>query len=567
MAEAIASPVDVPKLAEDMRKSVWGQAHLEWASDQAFFDGNIADRIVVPAWAQNRKFMPATAYSKVVNAVAQLITSEPRARRHPLGDGKEAQERANTLSGWGAQVLRGFTRYSTTSPLKEFGKHLFLYGYACLYGPNWDNRLWPDFPKRGARRSSNQAWLNEKAQWEREVSAIFPFQVQVPHPTKVLLDPTAPAVPPWGILPTKRWAQTLKDEFPNIVRSSSHPEEIGFSHGDLRVERWEPVNVWTYWSEERYIMVVQDNITIADTENPRGYVPFIQALSGFGSDSALESNADAVASMAYGILRPIRSALVSEAQIGTGMDEMIWRWAFQHLLVERGAKTIGDAMGEFMVVETGEGNAVQWEPSPQVPNWVPGLMEDRRRDAEIGTYSQVVRGGKDPGVRTAAMHSQQVSLAKQIFNTPMQRLNHVASILLGNCARLMQVMEAPVTVTGLIEGKSRQARISPDMFQGHYAFDVDMEASDDVQRSIDMERGMALRQMAGPDGLPGAISWEHFMTRFAGAEDLHELRAELEQENAIKLAMASPLYQQGVMQRAFEIAGLSVPRQETPSAT
>lgn len=576
MAEAIQKPQDVPELARSMADDVWAMAHGEWLEDDMFFKGRYANKIVVPEWSEGRKFIPATAYAKVVNAVSQLITSEPRADRHAFSDEPKDQAEANRLSTWAGNSLKGFTRFTTGSPLKDFGHNLFEYGYSAMYAPTWNNALWPDFPERNKRRSDNKAWLREKEGWERDVATIFPFNALVPHPTEILIDPTAPAVPPWAIYRTQRTSQSLKDTF---LDGSDNPDAVlkAFHHL-LPGKSTEKVSLYIYWSEERYVVVGDLNtvdgsifgnsIVLVDTDNPYGFMPFIHAFAGFGSPSPYGRSQDWVSDMAYGILRPIRSALLSEAQIATGEDQIVFKIAFEHLFVEERAKEIGDQMGQGIVVEIGVNNKVVPEQTSQIPPALFALKADRVKDTEIGSGGQsaITRGDRSPGTRTASQHAQQVSLAKQIYNTPMQRLNHVASIMVGNMARLMVVMEAPVSITGEIEGKTSLITVKPEDFKGHFHFDVDMEAADDIQRSIDLQRGLELRNMMGPDGLPGGISWEYFMTKFVHVENLEQIKAQLDRESILKRAKASPEYQMMVMQLAAQKAGIQLPVPEgTPT--
>ena len=527
----------IVSLARDLRNDVWTSAHTEWAEDDKYF--NLEIPVEVPKWASNRKMVPSTARSKVVHAVSQMITAEPSVKRRVLGNTKADIERSELLGPWGSYLLRNLNRQSTESPFKEFVKHLLLYGYGVIYGPIWREDIWPMFPERNGRRRNNKAWQSDMSDWERQVRTIFPFSVEVPHPTKVLLDPSQESSPSFGILHTKRWAKSLKEEYPEAMANAS----IGDKDFGL-------VECWTYWSEDQYTMLcgTGGDVVLTDGENPYGFVPFMQAFSGFGQDTSFDTSESVVERRAVGLLRHIRYALRSEAQIATGLDEMIRRWAFQHLFVRtENAEEVANQMAEGVVVGLEEPQNLTWEQPPNVPNWVIAMLQERRQDAEAGTYGEVLRGQRVPGVTTAMQHAQMVSKAKALFNAPMNRLNHLGSMFLGNCAKLMTTYDAPVTIEGLWGGVQRDKKVSPKDFQANYAFEVNFEASDPMERAAEMQTGMSLRQAMGPHGMPGAISWDTFMNNYVRLPDVTAEREALSKEPAVALAMNSPEIQQAIM--------------------
>ena len=525
---------DIDYLKEESRQllnDVWGGTHRNWEEDGDYYEGRIT--IEVPEWiSDNQKIVPASGNNKINKAADQFITSETVVKRPPIGKGESAQKKAEMLSKWATLAARGLNRFSMVPPYKTFGKHLALYGYANKYGPIWDDALWPLNPSK--RRKDYDKLMDKRAD---SLKQIYPFVVQVPHPSKILLDPAEMKQPTFGYLRNRRARKHLWNTYPDKA-------------SDLQGRPYDEVDVLTYWSLDQHVVIVDSAdhpIIIDEKENPYGFVPFSQAFLGLGRDTEYEDT-DALSSMCVGFLRRIYSQMRAEALQATSINHLIFRMAFQHVLTSMDAQEFNELYGSQMVIG-GLGDdiskAVRWEDVPNVPAWFFQFWGSIKGDIEAGTFGEILGGAKLPGVETASQHAQITSKARQVFNNPIQQINHVASLDVGNMAKLVEVYKDPVTMRGTINGVMNDFTVTGEDFQGNYVFDADIEASDPMEQTARLETLMSLRGAPGPYGSPGAIDYKTFLENMPPmlTTSQDELMERTLAEPGIQQAMGNPQIQ------------------------
>ena len=535
---------ELKSLVED----VWAGPHAEWETDALYYDGEYT--VELPEWiTKSRKVTPTDPRQTIDHAVDQIITAEPVARRPQVGEKKKARELASTLGTWATHFLRTLNRDAMVPPFKTFGKHLFLYGYAALYGPIWDDAIWPLRPNR-QRKDFDEA-LTRRGE---HIKRLFPFRLEVPHPSKILLDPSELKQPTFGYLRTHRYLRSLREEF-------DKPRE------QMLGKDWAEVEVYTYWDANQHTVwagSADDRVLIDEKENPYGFVPFRQAFLGLGRDvgfneiGAQSSGTGGLTKMAVGFLRFLRSQIRSKALQATALDHMLYRWAFQHILTTEDGEQFTDEYGQGMVMgglPSPLRDNVIWEDVPNVPGWVFQVASDRRADIEAGTFGDILRGGRPTGVDTASPHFQITAKAKQVFNNPIQQINHVASLVTGDAARLVTVFKDPVTLRGMIGKDRAEVTIDADDLQDNFIFDVDIEASDPIEQSDRLSALFALKQA-------GQIDSETFVEEMPPILKItqKELKDRLLKQGAIEIALQDPEIQaliKAEVQRRFmdKVAG------------
>lgn len=510
------------KLEKNLVDNIWGDAHKEWITDLNYYNRKILFKL--PAYFKTEKRVPSTARSLINNATSQLITSEPSVGRRPLSGSDPDKALAGEVGTWAALNLKNLSREAMTPPPKEYAKHLFIYGYSNMYAPTWLDSLWPT----GRRTKKRLAKLK----------GIYPYSTIVPHPSKILLDPSGGKNPPFGIYRTYRLLRDIRDQF-------------GLEDGELPGDDFKRVKTLTFWDKNQYLMTAGGILVPGqDKDNPyEGLVPFFQCFAGFGADTAYEggNTQTSMADLCVGILRHIRDSLKSEAFISTALDYMMYRWAYQKMYTTEDAEELAEQSAENQIVQVQDVEAQKWEQPPNVPNWVMAMLGERRADSETGTFNEILRGQRQQGVSTASQHAQMTAKAKQIFITPMQQLNHVWSLWTGHAAKLAaEVYKDPVTMQGRLGPNRLEVTMEPEDFQKNYIFDVDFEASDPMERAADIETGIALYSLPGPSGLPPGITWQHLMTRYVKLDDVAAMEEALQIDAAVNQQMASPASQQAI---------------------
>ena len=259
----------VREIADSLERDVWMTAHKEWEIDDEYFE--LGFKVRAPR--RVAKVVPPTGRAKVTGAVDQLITSDPAVSRRAIGRGDNAQTDADRIAAWGTLVLKRLDLEMACPPFKEFATNLFLYGYAVMYGPIWNDEAWPFHPDRQGRRRNSKPYRDEMAEWEKKDAGVFPYWGASPHPSKILIDPNSGKVPPFGIMREKRFTINIQREFGE--------EKVKGAPYELR-------EVTTYFSEDQLLVAVDDDV-VQDVDNPFGFVPFTQAFSGFGRDPGVQS--------------------------------------------------------------------------------------------------------------------------------------------------------------------------------------------------------------------------------------------------------------------------------------
>lgn len=477
---------DLTDLLVSLEHDVWLSVWREWKEDAKYYDGE--QQITVPVWIQDNdhKVVPPSGREKIDHAVDQVVSFEPTVTRWALGDSANAKKRAEKLGKWGTFLLQGFNDEAALPPYKTFAKHMFLYGYANKYGPLWDDNVWP---LRPSKRKKDFHSLEAKR--KEELKNVFPFRMIVPHPSKILLDPTELKKPTFGFYRDKRFFQQLKNEFGDALESN------------LNFKPYDRVEVTAYWSADQHVLMGQygagdSGIIFQNPKgNPYGFVPFTQAFLGLGRDIGYDSGGgDAMAKMAVGFLRAIRSQMRAETLQATAVNHLLYRMAFQHVLTTMDETEFAEKYGNNIVIGSIGGEdisrIVRWEDVPNVPAWVFEFVRQTKMDIEKSTFGEVLQGVRPTGVDTGIQQAQITAKAKQVFVNPIHQINQVASIDVGRTAQLVDVFQDPVTMMGHVKGVRSEETVKPDDFQGNYYFQVDIEASDPVEQAAKMQTGLAL---------------------------------------------------------------------------
>lgn len=523
----------VMELAQSLQDDVWTATHAKWKDNDLYYD--LAWKVEAPGTAQI--VHPQKARATINHASDQLITLEPTVSRRPLGKGKEDQELADKLEPWGALVLQRVQRTGIAPPFRSHGKNLMLYGYTASYGPIWPDTEWPMHVERGQRRRTSAAYRRELEARARETHNWSPFSLDVPHPSKFLMDPMGGKQPSFGILRVQRYLKDVMEEYPE-AKLTGRPFSL--------------VTQFVYFSEEqRMVWVTQaavvdrptEGVVVADGENEYGFVPFLQAYSGFGMDSGSGDAKEAVKRLAVGLLDYSKDSLEGGAVVATAITHHIRTLGFLHTFTSENATELANEMARSTVVQV-QREGVWKEEMPSVPPWVLEWYLKTEQDIDMGTYGEILAGQRPAGVTTASQHAQLTAKAKLVFVVPLMQLNDMASLYLGNCGRLLKAYQDSVTLEGMLGKKRQEVTVGWEDFQDNYQFDVNFAGLDPMERAAKLEMGLALRAAAGPDGRPGTgISWQTLVEDYAQLSDVSEERKRLDRE----FGMAAPLLQQAIL--------------------
>ena len=450
---------EVLDLRTHLLQQVWARAHTKWRTTKQLYDRQHPIR--VPKGASYKKFYLNIGRAKVQATVDTLVTDKPKVHREPIAEGKEHEALATEVEK-GAQGLMWRLGRGAGShpPFKRMAFNITLYGYTT-YGLRWNNQAWPKKPEEGSQA--------EIEAWEQQRRWAFPFALMVPHPARILLPPFE-REPCYAI-------ETATMQAGEVI--ADYPELAGRFHGDSRRQ----VEVIYYCDLDTRALLVDKDL-VWQKVSKLGFVPYGYAYSGWGDEDSPVYDAPVEgmslganpADFAVGLLDNLVDSITALDELFTGRMVLELETEYRQEFItgpaaQETAQMLAEA-GPGAKVPLPPGTEVKWKEPPRID---PALLQAEaiaRQDIEQGTFSGVVQGERAAGVTTATQHFGMLMAARQKFDVPMQQLNYLGGIILGQCARMIEAREETVVVDGV--------RLTGEKFEGNYDFEVNFIAKDEA---------------------------------------------------------------------------------------
>jgi len=473
--------------------------------------------------------------------VDTLVTREPHVRRRPVALGGNHDKLADKVEKWAEGLLRkAAADLFTIPPFRSAATGLSLLGYATGT-VRWDEEAWPTEPERG------RGYKSRRETYEQSKKRVFPFIIEFPHPSRVLI-PHTDREPSLAIetLTMPKW------EVDKLLGKEERSDDP-----------FEQVQVVNYWESgfEDWRAMYADGEEIEVVRNELGFIPWTHAFSGFGAErttadyASLESPPGLsmgikASDQAVGLFKGIEDSI-------TFMDEMNSALRFVGMTAANPVRFTTEDGQELaqQLAEAGVGGVVEltslsnvkWETPPPISNSLFQIMGNAAQDIDLGTFSGVVQGERTPGVGTATQHALMLGSARQRFEIPMSQLNYMAAQILSFCARMVVERGEPVTINGITCG--------PKDFEGFYDFEVNFMAMDEGSALRDRQQSMAEYEK-------GLEDFEGFQ-RAKGVEDATGKRRKIFIDKALQSEQVmGPIIQAAVsafQRKVEEEGGVAVP--------
>ena len=463
--------------------AIWETTHKEWDTKLSYYDGTF------PLWPEHLtklrpSFHPPTATSKIDGAVNSLLAVIPQVHRITSG-GKREEARGDKIEPWMSAILEATAQGQPIPHIRQSKQNLMLLGWTVLEGPTLDNATPPEEPKRKASEGE-EAWKLRDRRWEHERKQWMPFEITVPVPKTVLLDPFE-GVPQVAVKKGRWYAKDLEALLEKKKSRKYFETEVLDFITQGSKNPYEQVPCEEYWTIYWHAMKGPQGILFVE-ENIPGFIPFSHCFSGWGQSytgwKATEDNdfSWAIKAMSRGLLDGLFETLKLEAQGMTGLHEALIRAGMQKLVTPKPAHEVAEQAEGDIIGDT-DPDDLKWLADPGVQAHVFQTIEGYGRKIDEHTFPSVLVGIRPEGLTTVGSHALLRKDAGSKFAPPMQAMGQMYTKVGRNILRLVDVLDEEITAGG--------ETIGPEAIQGNYAIDITFESSDPIIKFQEQEQARA----------------------------------------------------------------------------
>ena len=514
---------------------VWRPAHEVWRESDTVLNMKHDIRYVKPA--EPRKL--PSARTKLQGMIDTMVASMPQVDRAPVRDTEDSKRKADKTEIWAKAELERAAKISLVPPSKVFSRYLAQYGYA-VWPTRWNSKAF-------LVRDPDDLRANLKSQQ-------LPFDLTVPNPARVLL-PHYEAIPSFAVETMSLTIREAQEKFPDVADQ--------FSGSPLSL-----VQCMYYWDEDNLYVTINGREALSD-ENPYGFVPYAHAFAGYGYErtpkfdgtNGTPTGTDwsgfgpSPKDLAEGLLAGTIDLIKSKDEWYTAMLAKAIRGAYLNIFTSMDPTELSDNMkkaglGGVIPVDAGRpiDQQIQWEKPPPASQEAQEVFNVMQDEYEKATFVGVVQGFRSPGVSTATQHAEQLGQARLRFDVPMMKVNHVAGQVIGNCAKMLTVMEETIELAGV--------KVSGSDFEGNYDFTVKYEARDEAALLRAKDIGLQELQV-------GAIDLETYWAD-TGRSDASGLKKKLDVQKIVDDPQTIATVRQAADMAFRQKHGLPAPMPQQP---
>ncbi len=221
---------------------------------------------------------------------------------------------------------------------------------------------------------------------------------------------------------------------------------------------------------------------VATGDNPYPYVPIAIEDNGYG-----EVRKNSLIEEKYiGMTQFMHSIFIAEARQMTSWEAVTEITAFPVAVGRNMAKDRQFKLGPAAIIQLrgqkGEigSEDLEFLKWPEIPLGVIQLAEKTSQLANSALKMDTIGGVPLPGVDTATEADQQIRNATSKLSSPVAALERICAKLTRWCLMdVEQVIEAPVTLFGNLQGEDGEARLEPQDLDGFYLVRVALTTSDE----------------------------------------------------------------------------------------
>jgi hypothetical protein len=457
-------------------EKVWTPTHGVWNEVDDFYHRTFKVWTGDEAILDRPSYHTSRATNLVDHAADTQLAFNPEVHREPLGDSQEAKDAADRVEYALRAIMADSALFESNLTFKQLGRYLIHYGYAIPEGPMWVDQ---DMAKpRQKTEEDDNDFKARRREYEDAQRGYNPFRIRAVHPSTVLLDP-AEKIPKFSIMRSQRYA---KDIEALSATKSNRSIYNRFTVAESDYGPFDLVDLVVY-TDEYWVAAKlgnSDDLLYAEM-NPWGFVPHVQAFSGFGQQrmggGATGSGASSTAVggvldpkyMAVGLLNPVMDSIRAETQHVSARHHSVMRAAFAKLIAEDAAAASQQMKGEVL---EGRPEDIAYLRYPDFPRWMDRNGDEIAGDIERGTYDPVLAGRRQAGINTVGQQVIQSGASQRKFAAPAQQLNHIATIIGQNILKMVWRRKITIYVDG--------TELRPADIKGNFNAQVTFEVIDQV---------------------------------------------------------------------------------------
>ena len=476
----------------DYLQKVWDKTHAKFRDIDQYIT------LTFPLWdsitqrnpaTRRPEYRPSTPRAVVDHAADTQFANIPVVTCTPIKAGQAIHEqRADLKEKFLKSVFLDASLMEPQLPFKQAFRNLITYGYTTLEAPIFDASKKPILPVQRKGESDEEFELRN-SQYKSELIGWNPFRIRCHNPTRVLLDPYEKN-PDFAIKRIKLNGMRLKE-----MTMARAEQTEGIEIWEPGKDPWKPIPIFEYWTCDKHAVIAYPHESdyrggyssghgelIISEDNPWGFVPFVQAFSGWGADT-VDGDEDP-ADLASGILDYIRGTLKAQAQMRTAMQQAVHIAAWGKIGTRKGANEAAAQLSGDILHDS-DPDDYWWLRPPDIPSWV--LQEGSWVDSDIeqGTFSSAIFGMRDKGVVTVGQQAILSNAALKKFASPSMQIDYMSSVIASNILRLVEANGETLTV--------RQNSLKVADVDKNYTADVRFEILDPVLHL--QEKEFAMREV------------------------------------------------------------------------
>lgn len=506
-------------------EGLWRNAHSKWREYDLLLHRTYA---VWPANHDGTKntraiYRPSTPTNIVSHAADNQLAFQPRVHRPPPNDLDQSKTFADSIEESVKSIFVDSGMQEMLLPWKQIGKHLVHYDYAVAEMPildfhQWNNR--PTEPVMGGdsvfgKIDTEIELKSAMAHYKAAKRNFNPIRFRVPHPARILLDPSMKS-PPFGIKITKMPAWELQA----LTEHKRKPPGSKRARRDVQVYKagedlYEEIEIVHFWSNFWSAVKLASGDMLFIDENMWRFHPFIHAFGGLGGMEPTDVDESDPSFLIEGILGPIADSIKVEAQSATAKHELLMRAAFALQGTSRTPSEYAEALAKSGILE-GEKTEYWTQEVQQMASWMFEIGREVSADIELGSSPRSLAGFRQPGVDTVGGQAILANAGKLKFLSPAMQLQHMASI---TGMRLLQLADVVPGLEISVNGNAlKKSEIEHD-----YTLVITFEVVDPVIQL--QQRDIGMRELA-----VGVKSTERYLREDARVENITEERQNLRQD-------------------------------------
>lgn len=428
----------IMELRRELLETVWLKAHQNWRKSREYFDRKHKIKVGAP---DAEKLLLGLARSKVLSMADTLVTDNPLVERKAKAS-KESQRQKDEDELWGQGGLRELCLpLGLQPPFKTAGAHIALYGYVVA-GLRWNEARWGTMPEDTASREAEQLRKRRRS--------IFPFELVVPHPARILMPPFE-RQPSFAIETGTYTVAQAKRDYPQLASK-------------LRGKDFEFVELVIFQSNDDFAVLCAGEMGFKRL-NMLGFTPYLQAFNSRGLEGAptysvgggnipTEAGANP-ADFAVGLLDHALSSINGLDTIATGVLHQTMSTLYRKTYVsgpdaQSVAEQMEDAQTGAIITMPNTDRPIDQVISQEKPAMIDPqaweIIQLFRQDIGESTYGGEVQGRRSPGVDTATQHAIMLGMSRQGFDVAVQQLNFLGAKVLEYMGRMIEARQETVWV-------------------------------------------------------------------------------------------------------------------------